>query len=424
MRRGIEFETRGSEPYANFYGSIVDVHTHPRLFDPLLFGSSDIPNGKAGARLYSETALRSGITASLAMFNESLRVYNPNNPDETELIPYPITTPDRLLAACSMITQESLIPMGMIIGVDPSVIGLSKENDFDLQYFTTAEIEKHFSSPIVDKLSFALKIFGDDSTGGYNIPLETIIPVARIWNKHQPSKPVILHLENETVGRVLSEWPKDIPVHIAHVSSQMELEAVIAAKERGIDVTCEATPHHMFLTEATRLALGAVGCMKPTLKPESDVKFLWDNIDHITMFASDCAPHRKIDKIGLDGKGLEKTEFGVTNHDVFIRLFLQAVIDGKLTENQLYERVVVSPAKRFKIPNMDSASSFALKSITAKNAERRTIYGMSPWQASPETPKMIGRPTEVYVAGKLALQGSVLLSGAKQSYTNLLRHQS
>ena len=41
-----------------------------------------------------------------------------------------------------------------------------------------------------------------------------------------------------------------VPLHIAHVSRRSEIELIRAAKERGDAVTCEVTPHHLFLSTA------------------------------------------------------------------------------------------------------------------------------------------------------------------------------
>ena len=36
-------------------------------------------------------------------------------------------------------------------------------------------------------------------------------------------------------------------IHICHVSRKQEIELIKVAKSRGIKVTCEVAPHHMFL---------------------------------------------------------------------------------------------------------------------------------------------------------------------------------
>jgi hypothetical protein len=418
MKQGIEISREGKEPYIDIYGAITDVHMHPRIFDNRFPDEPDIPNGKAGLPVYTEAALRAGFSRGLAMLNESVRIHSPDEPDQTLLIPYPINNIDRLLATASVITQESLMKMGMIMLADRSVISLDEPGET----FKTEQIEKIYSSTYVRDLAAGLKIFGAYSTGGYNIPLEYVIPVAEVWHKHNPHKPVVMHLEDEAVGEILSEWPAHIPAHIAHTSSRQELEPIITAIEDGKNVSCEATPHHLTLTEATRLAIGAYGCMKPTLKTPSDIKFLWDNIDYISIFASDCAPHRHIDKVGPDGKGLEHPAFGVTNHESFLPIYFQAILEGRLTERQLYERLVLNPAARFNLPPIEAAARFHLTPTTASQAARLTEYGQSVFTRSPETPPMAGTLDTLRIAGRVAVRGQTISRAAAAArYSNLVR---
>lgn len=60
-----------------------------------------------------------------------------------------------------------------------------------------------------------------------------------------------------------------------------------AAKERGIQVTCEVAPHHLFLTEADAVTLGSKGGVKPALVSKEDQLALWENMSFIDCFATD-----------------------------------------------------------------------------------------------------------------------------------------
>ncbi len=227
----------------------------------------------------------------------------------------------------------------------------------------------------------ALKIFGDESTGGNNIPIKYIPEIARSWAARYPKKPVILHLEDGNVRTVLELLKADsrggdVAVHIAHVSSQQELEAVIWAKEQGMNVTCEVTPHHLFANEEDGAQIGGYGSMKPTLKSVSDVKFLWANIGVIDMFASDCAPHKVTDKEA------EKPAYGVTNHTTMLPLLFGAVDSGLLTMEQLYDKVAVAPRKRFNIPSDDGTHAvfdISARRPSAYNIEKTIapLYGQN-----------------------------------------------
>ena len=58
------------------------------------------------------------------------------------------------------------------------------------------------------------------------------------------------HAESRTLAAViLMAAIYDRPVHLAHVSLAEEILLIRAAKERGLKVTCEVSPHHLFLTE-------------------------------------------------------------------------------------------------------------------------------------------------------------------------------
>ena len=67
--------------------------------------------------------------------------------------------------------------------------------------------------------------------------------------KHWPQNlPIVAHAEARTMAAViLLAAIYDRPIHIAHVSLRQEILLIRAAKEKGIKVTCEVTPHHLFL---------------------------------------------------------------------------------------------------------------------------------------------------------------------------------
>jgi dihydroorotase len=89
---------------------------------------------------------------------------------------------------------------------------------------------------------------------------------------------------NRTIGARL---------HIAHVSTYSGVELVKRARQ---NVTCEVTPHHLFLSDADARRLGPFGSMNPPLRNSAIIEALWSNIDAIDMIASDHAPHTVIDK--------------------------------------------------------------------------------------------------------------------------------
>ena len=77
-----------------------------------------------------------------------------------------------------------------------------------------------------------------------------------LWMPHFQSypknMPIVAHSESRSMAAaILFAAIYDRPVHIAHISLKEEVLLIKAAKERGIKVTCEVCPHHLFLTMKT-----------------------------------------------------------------------------------------------------------------------------------------------------------------------------
>ena len=123
---------------------------------------------------------------------------------------------------------------------------------------------------------------------------------SRVWQEHlrawPHTRPLCVHAE---YAAHTSSLPAVLflcmsvkrPLHVCHVSKRAELELIISAKEAGLPVTCEVCPHHLFLTQDSKVLNSAV---KPSLGSEEDRLFLWDNISYIDVFATDHAPHTGI----------------------------------------------------------------------------------------------------------------------------------
>ena len=128
------------------------------------------------------------------------------------------------------------------------------------------------------------------------------------FEKFPKEFPIVLHSESRTMAAgILFAAIYDRPVHIAHISLKEEVLLIKAAKEKGIKVTCEVCPHHLFLSLPFRLPRergrdrssprlrGGLGWgrkeVRPRLATQEDVDALWANLDVIDCFATDHAPH-------------------------------------------------------------------------------------------------------------------------------------
>lgn len=82
-------------------------------------------------------------------------------------------------------------------------------------------------------------------------------------------------------------------VHICHLSTKGSVEIIRWAKERGVDVTAEVTPHHLLLTDESVRTYDPVYKVNPPLRTREDVEALRNAVADgtIDVIGTDHAPH-------------------------------------------------------------------------------------------------------------------------------------
>jgi len=135
------------------------------------------------------------------------------------------------------------------------------------------------------------------------------------------------------------------PLHICHVSRRAEIELIARAKAKGFPVTCEVTPHHLFLTQKDAQRLGALGLVRPPLADQSDQDALWEHLgETIDIIASDHAPHT------LAEKGSTNPPCGVPGLESTLPLMLSAVSQERLSMDRLRQLLYDNPRRIFNLP--------------------------------------------------------------------------
>ena len=129
-------------------------------------------------------------------------------------------------------------------------------------------------------------------------------------------------------------------VHVSHLSEASGLDFV---KGSGQDVSCEVTPHHLFLSKLDEARLGPFGMMNPPLRSRQDVDTLWSRLSHIDMIASDHAPHSVADK------KMSHPPPGVPGVQTLLPLLLSRL--DRIGLKRLVDLVSVAPATRFNLKN-------------------------------------------------------------------------
>lgn len=171
-----------------------------------------------------------------------------------------------------------------------------------------------------------------------------------VWEKHLshwPKRaPLCVHAERQaTAAIILLANLVDRPIHICHVARKEEILVIKAAKERGVKITCEVCPHHLFLStkDLPRIGNGR-GEVRPILCSLEDQQALWDNIDIIDVFATDHAPHT------IAEKDSENPPPGFPGLETILPLLLTAVNDGRLTLDDVINKFHRNPKKIFNLP--------------------------------------------------------------------------
>jgi carbamoyl-phosphate synthase/aspartate carbamoyltransferase/dihydroorotase len=260
--------------------------------------------------------------------------------------------------------------------------------------------------PALASKAAGLKMYLDSTFGELRLDDMTL------WMPHfenfPKEYPVVLHSESRTMAAgILFAAIYDRPVHIAHISLKEEVLLIKAAKEKGIKVTCEVCPHHLFLSKEDIPAIShghpGRGEVRPRLATKEDVEALWTNMDVIDCFATDHAPHT------LEEKDSETPPPGFPGLETLLPLLLTAVDDGRLTMDDIVLRSVTNPRKIFNLPEqketwieVDEDSAYEIK---AEN--QFTRCGWTPfegWQVKGKVMKVVLRGQTAFEDGKVLVE--------------------
>jgi carbamoyl-phosphate synthase/aspartate carbamoyltransferase/dihydroorotase len=214
--------------------------------------------------------------------------------------------------------------------------------------------------------------------------------------------PIVAHAESRTLAAViLVAALYDRPVHLAHVSLREEILLIRKAKERGLKVTCEVAPHHLFLTQEDIPALGAGRSeVRPRLATAADRDALWANLEVIDCFATDHAPHTLAEKDGAAPPP------GFPGLETALPLLLTAVYEGRLTVDDLLLRMVTNPRRIFNLPEqaetwveVDADATWEVRA--AQTLTRCAWTPFEGWKVRGRVRRVVLRGQEAYQEGQV-----------------------
>jgi dihydroorotase (multifunctional complex type) len=360
---------------------LIDAHVHLRE-----------PGGEHKEDFYSGTAaaLAGGVTTVLGMPNTSP----------------PLTDQATLDAARKLASQKAVCDFGLYLGATHENVqtAAAVENAVGLKMYLGSST----GDLLVDR-------FEDQYAHMLNYPCDRVVAVhaeneeaVRYFDRlGQRRPPLCATLETARAIQLAQTLKRT--VHICHLSTAQEMRQVREAKERGELVTCEVSPHHLFLSSEIEGHLGALGRMNPPLRSQEDVDALWDNLKHIDVIATDHAPHT------LDEKRGDNPPSGVPGLETMLPLLLTAVQQRLLNLDELIRLTSAGPAKLFGLERKGRLAPGYDADIVLVDPEAQwTIEGDKLFTRCGWTPfegwRARGCVRQVYLRGQLAFaDGKVMI---------------
>ncbi|MCS6848662.1 MAG: dihydroorotase family protein [Anaerolineae bacterium] len=383
------------------FPGLIDVHVHLRQ-----------PGGEHKEDFYTGTcaALAGGVTTVFAMPNTSPAVVDETSFDH----------------AMRLAEQNAVCDFSLFLGATTHNSKLKTQNS--------------------KLLECGLKIYMGSSTG--DLLVEDFAAQYEHFERYPHDRVIAVHAEHEPAVRYFARRGLRRPpicaeievsravamaahcnrrLHVCHVSTRREVEIIADAKARGVPVTCEFTPHHLFLSrqvvqdggmgeqgdkgrgrqgdkENVNSACGLPpSCfeMNPPLRDQADVDALWANLAVADCIATDHAPHT------LEEKRSANPPMGVPGLETMLPLLLTAAHEGRLRLEDIARLCCEGPARIYNIAGKGKIAPGFDADLTLVDPSAEWFIGDKPLFTKCNWTPFAGWPVRgavqrVFVRGRLA----------------------
>uniref|UniRef100_A0AAY4EJ57 Dihydroorotase n=1 Tax=Denticeps clupeoides TaxID=299321 RepID=A0AAY4EJ57_9TELE len=271
------------------------------------------------------------------------------------------------------ITMVCAMPNTNPAVIDPSSLALAQKLAkagcrCDYTLFVGAASDNAAILPSIANSAAGLKMYLNDTYS--TLKMDNVSLWMEHFEKWPTHLPIVAHAEKQTVAAILMVAQLyQRAVHICHVAKKEEILIIRAAKQKGIQVTCEVAPHHLFLCEDNIPVIGGGRAqVRPMLGTREDMEALWENLDIIDCFATDHAPH------SVEEKNCEKPPPGYPGLETMLPLLLTAVSEGRLTIDDIIQRLYENPRKIFSLPAQEN--TYVEVQVFILNSTGRNLFLM------------------------------------------------
>jgi len=205
-------------------------------------------------------------------------------------------------------------------------------------------------------------------------------------------------------------------LHICHLTTAGGVELVRWAKQRGIQVTAEVTPHHLLLTDDLVENYDPIYKVNPPLRTQKDVMALREGLAEgiIDIVATDHAPHPAEDK----DCEWQAAAFGMVGLETAFSVVVKTMIDSKLMSwTDLVDRMSIKPAQiaGYKQQGQTIAENSPANLILVDTAGSWQVERKNLKSKSKNTPfegmNLPGLISDVIYNGKLVLSNGSIVNG-------------
>lgn len=380
------------------FPGLIDVHIHARE-----------PGGEHKEDWYSATcaAVAGGVTTVLAMPNTSP----------------PVIDAPSFAYALDRAQRKAVCDFGLYLGATNTNQSVAEQTP----HLGECGLKMYMGSSTGDLL---VNEFAPQYEHFARYPAERLIAVHA---EHEPAvqyfasrgarrPPICADLETAR-AITLAEYCRR-PVHICHLSTRREIELVRDAKSRGLPVTCEVTPHHLFLNldyelradlpKELRLHQPTCYAMNPPLREVSHMQALWENLDVVDCVATDHAPHT------LQEKHSARPPSGVPGLETMLPLLLTSALEEtarseRLTLSDIVRLCCAGPARLFRLAGKGTIAPGFDADLTLVDPNSEWTIGDKPlFTKCGWTPfagrRVRGAVRQTFVRGRLAFDRHTVLA--------------
>jgi dihydroorotase len=215
-------------------------------------------------------------------------------------------------------------------------------------------------------------------------------------------------VEVKAVERLLNiESKTGMRLHFCHVSTENGLERIVEAKKSGMPVTCETTPHHLFLSAEDLKRIGASTLTMPPVRGKNHIAALRSGIRNgsIDIIASDHAPHTIEEK---EAQSIWDVKVGIPGLETTLSLMLTEVKHGRLTIGDLVRLMSENPAEIFRLKGRGSLNEGNTADLTVVDLGRKYKIDSSLFHSKAKYSPFDGRTVEGK-ASKTFVNGQLIM---------------